>query len=108
MFSLICSCLVRAHARRLGAGGFGRGACLENEFLYAPGFDFAQDQLVGIAAIQHVNYLKSWSQFPGVTKLAEHRSVQLQLVNFSGGVPGTRPVPVRVRVRKERVLMRAA
>ena len=47
----------------------------------APGFDFADDDLIRVAAIHHVDHLESGGQFAGVTELAEHLAVEGHLVD---------------------------
>ena len=81
---------------------------LEHQFLHAPRLDLADDDLVRIAAIHHVNDLESGRGLARLSELAEHRSVQLRLVDFAGDVPRSRHVAVRIRIRQEDVLVRPA
>src|SRR5258706_9596327 len=90
----------------LRAGGFGR-LLLQDEFLHPPGFDFTHDDLVGIAAIHHVDDLEIGRVLARAAKLADHGAVQFGLVDFAGDVPRARYVAVRVRVRMEHILVRA-
>ena len=56
---LICSLLHRRHP------------CRQHELLHAPGFDFAHDDLVGIAAVHHVDDLEAGRQLAGMAELAD-------------------------------------
>src|SRR5437763_1185849 len=97
MFGLLARVLLRASGVRRR---------LENEFLNSPGFDFTCHDFIRIAAIHHVDHLESWAQLAGVAELAEHRPIQLGFVNLAGDIPGPGLIPVRIGVRKERILMR--
>src|SRR5258707_7055273 len=90
----------------LRAGSLGR-LLLEDELLHPPGFDFTHDDLVGIAAVHHVDDLEIRRQLPRTAELADHGAVQFRLVDFAGDVPRARYVAVRVRVRMEDILARA-
>src|SRR5262249_29097865 len=81
---------------------------LENQFLRAPGFDLADDDLIRIAAIHHVDHLEAGRGLAGPSEPAEYFAVELGLVDFAGSVPSSGHVAVRVRIRKEDVLVRAA
>src|SRR6266576_1611518 len=67
-----------------------RGRCLDgrvrrlgltqNVFLHAPGFDFAEDDLVGIAAVHHVDDLETRCDLARLAEPADDRTVQLHFV----------------------------
>src|SRR5262249_21393865 len=80
----------------------------KNQFLDAPRFDLADDDLIRIAAIEHVDHLKAGRGLSRASEPAEHFPVELSLVDFAGGVPRSRHVAVGSRIRKEAVLMGAA
>src|SRR5450432_3233169 len=74
-------CLCRLLRRRrldVRSGGLG---LLQDQLLHTPGFDFANDDLVRIAAIHHVDDLKAGRHFAGPAELADDRAVQLHLVD---------------------------
>src|SRR5882757_8461878 len=81
---------------------------LENQFLRAPRFDLPDDNLIRVAAIDHVNHLEAGCSLAGTSEPAEHFAVELGLVDFTGDVPRSWHVAVRIRIRKEDVLVRAA
>src|SRR5437016_8465952 len=81
---------------------------LENQFLHAPRFDLADDDLIRVAAINHVDHLKAGRGLAGVSEPAKHFAVELGLVDFAGDVPRSRHVDVRMRIRKKDVPVRAA
>src|SRR5215471_21867561 len=87
-----------AAAKRRVARRFMLLAPLQDEFLHAPGFDFTDDDLVGIAAVHHVNHLEARSQLAGMAELADHGAVQLHLVDLSGLGPASGPVAVGIGV----------
>ena len=62
----------------------------KNEFLHAPGFDLAEDDLVGVAAVHHVDHLEARRDFARLAELADDRAVQLRLVDLAGDVPRSR------------------
>ncbi len=70
-------------------------------------FDLADDDLVGVAAIHHVDDLEAAELLAGVAELADDRAVELHLVDFAGDRPGAGPVAVRIGVGDEQVLVRA-
>src|SRR5215472_12344170 len=78
---------------------------LQDVFLHAPRFDLAQNDLVRIAAVQHVNDLESGRILPRLAELAEHASIQLGLVDLAGVVPRPWWIAVWVRIGEEHVLM---
>src|ERR1700749_1201417 len=89
--------IAAAASRRVARGDLRRFmllAPLQDEFLHAPGFDFAHDDLVGIAAVHHVNHLEARRQLAGMAELADHGAVQLQLVDLAGLGPASRPLAV--------------
>src|SRR5438445_6375066 len=88
------------------AGAWAPRRRLQDVFLHAPRFDLAEDDLVRIAAVQHVNDLDSGRILSRLAELAEHASIQLGLVNLAGVDPRPRWLPVLVRIREEHVLMR--
>src|SRR5215470_11236846 len=57
--------LLRGRCLDGGVGGLGLA---QNVFLHAPGFDFAQDELVRVAAVHHVDDLDAGHDF---ARLAE-------------------------------------
>src|SRR5215469_12770334 len=73
---------------------------LQDVFLDAPRFDLAEDQLVRIAAIKHVDHLKSRWVLPRLAELAQDSAIQFRLVDLAGYVPRTRWIAVRVRIGK--------
>src|SRR6185295_17104330 len=79
---------------------------LENQFLRAPRFDLTDDNLIRVAAIDHVNHLEAGCGLAGTSEPAEHFAVELGLVDFAGVVPRSWHVAVRIRIRKEDVLVR--
>ena len=79
---------------------------MQNVFLHSPGFDFAEDELVGIAAIHHVDDLKPAEFLAGMAELTNDRPVQFQLVDLTRDGPRTGRISVRVRIRCEYVLVR--
>src|SRR4029077_8377380 len=81
---------------------------LENQFLHAPRFDLADDNLIRVAAIDHVNHLEAGGILSGASESAEHFSVEFGLVDFAGDVPGSGLVAVWIRIGKKDVLVRAA
>src|SRR5262245_13945790 len=81
---------------------------LEHQFLHAPRFDLADDDLIRIAAIDHVNHLEARGELAGASEPADHFAVELHFVDFSGSVPCSRLVAVRIRIREKDVLVRAA
>src|ERR1044071_1011015 len=81
-------------------------APLENKFLHAPGFDLTHNQLIGVAAIHHMDHLPAWRQLAGMAELAQRRAVQLSLVNLSRARPGARTVAVGIGVGHEQILVR--
>src|SRR5215469_3854048 len=83
-----------AAANRRVARRFMLLAPLQNEFLHAPGFDFAHDDLVWIAAVHHVDHLEARRQLAGMAEFSDHRSIQLHLVDL----PGLGPAPRRISV----------
>src|SRR5262245_59010106 len=68
-----------------GAGAARRG--LQDVFLDAPRFDLAEDDLVRIAAVEHVHDLEAGRVLPRLAELAEHFSIELRLVDLAGVVP---------------------
>src|SRR5258708_20732122 len=78
----------------LGPFIIGVARAAQNKLLHAPGFDFADNDLVGIAAVHHVNHLPARRQLAGMAELADHGAVQLGLVDLSGARPGTGAVAV--------------
>src|SRR6266436_163308 len=92
-----------------------RGRCLDgrvrrlglaqNEFLHAPGFDFAQDDLVRIAAVHHVDDLEARCDFARPAEPADDRAVQLHLVDLAGDVPCAGRIAVRIGVGSEDILV---
>src|SRR6266853_6047818 len=64
-----------------------RGVRLQDELLHAPGFDFANDDLVRIAAIHHMDHLEAAEFLAGMAELADDGSVQLHLVDLAGDRP---------------------
>src|SRR3569833_4618461 len=82
-------------------------APLQDKFLHAPGFALAHDDLVGIAAVHHVDDLETRRQLAGMAELAHGGAVQLGLVDLSGPGPGARSVAVGVGVGHEKILVRA-
>src|SRR5579885_1102244 len=89
-----------------GGRGAGRQR-LQYVFLNSPGFDFAEDDLVGIAAIEHVDHLEARGKFAGLAEAAKHGAIELRFVDLAGIFPGSRLITVRVRVREEDVLVGA-
>src|SRR5260370_29664459 len=81
---------------------------LENQFLHAPRFDLADDDLIRVAAINHVDHLKARRCLAGASEPAKHFAVELGLVDFAGDVPRSMHVAVRIRIRKKDVLVLAA
>src|SRR6185369_17612610 len=53
-------------------------------------------------------FLKAGCGLAGTSEPAEHFAVELGLVDFAGVVPRSWHVAVRIRIRKEDVLVRAA
>src|ERR1700754_1155331 len=87
-------------------GGTGaRRQRLKNVFLNSPRFNFAEDNLVGIAAIEHVDHLETRGKFAGFAEAAEHGPIEFGFVDLAGGFPGSRLITIRVRVREEDVLV---
>src|SRR5215510_14901609 len=82
------------------------GCRLQHQLLYAPRLDLGDDDLIRIAAIEHVNDLEPAQPFAGVAELPDDRPIELHLVDLTGDVPRAGRVAVRVRVRAEDVLMR--
>src|SRR5580765_5980192 len=66
------------------AGGRPRGRRLQDVLLHAPRLDFSEHDLVRVAAVHHVHDLKAGRVLAGPAKLAEHRPVQLGLVDLAG------------------------
>ena len=60
---------------------------MEDILLDAPRLDLAQDNLVGIATVQHVDDLKSWWHLARFAELADDGAIELGLVDFAGVVP---------------------
>src|SRR5258706_4991165 len=83
------------------------GRAAQDEFLHAPGFDLADDDLVGISAIHHVNPLEARRQLAGMAELADHRAVQLHLVDLAADFPAARGIAVGIGIGNEQILMRS-
>src|ERR1700761_4483500 len=83
-----------AATRRRVARRFMLLAPLQDKLLHAPGLDFAHDDLVGIAAVHHVDDLEARRQLAGMAELADHGAVQLRLVDLARLGPASRPVAV--------------
>ena len=78
-------------------------ACgFEHELLHAPGFDLADDDLVGVAAIHHVDHLEAAELLAGMAELADDRAVQLHLVDLAGDRPAARQVAVGLELETNR------
>src|SRR5262245_58925076 len=54
---------------------------LQDVFLHAPRFDLAEDDLVRIAAVEHVNDLESRRILSRLAELAEHGAIEFRLVD---------------------------
>src|SRR5204862_2729096 len=78
----------------------------EHQLLHAPRFNFADDDLVRVAAVHHVDHLEAAEFLAWMAELAEHRAIELHLVDLAGVGPRALRIAVRVRVRREHVLMR--
>src|SRR6185436_7053425 len=78
-----------------------------HQLLHAPRFNLADDDLVRVAAVHHVDHLEAAELLARMAELAEHRAIELHLVDLSGVGPRTLRIAVRIRVRREHVLMRA-
>src|SRR6188768_4280342 len=78
----------------------------QDELLHAPRFDLAQDDLVGITTVHHVNHLEPGRDLARFPELADHRAIELRLVDLTRRLPRSRRVAVRVRIGMEDVLMR--
>ena len=126
----VCGIEVQRGRRSLRAGGDGRGDARDQEYqlqafhgrllsewlsatarlqdvlLHAPRFDLAQDDLVGIAAVHHVHHLEPGRDLARLPELADHRAIELRLVDLTRRLPRPRRVAVRVRIGMEDVLMR--
>src|SRR5262245_37915075 len=87
------------------ARGRPRRRRLQHELLHSPRFDFAEDDLVGVAAVHHVDHLESRRDFAGLAELAEHCPIQLRLIDLAGDVPRPWRIAVRIRVGMEHELM---
>src|SRR6185503_7711154 len=84
----------------LATGARARRRRLQDVFLHPPRFDLAEDELVRIAAVEHVNDLEPGRILARLAELAEHASIQFRLVDLAGVVPRPRWVAVRVRFEK--------
>src|SRR5262249_30435988 len=80
---------------------------LEDELLHAPGFDLSDDDLVGVAAIHHVDDLQSAEFLAGMTELADDGPVQFHLVDFAGDRPRAGHISVGIGVGSEKILVRS-
>src|SRR6266849_8819908 len=82
------------------------GVRLQDELLHAPGFDLANDDLVRVAAIHHVDHLEAAEFLAGMTELADDRAVELHLVDLARDRPRARKIAIWVGVGGEQVLVR--
>src|SRR5262249_7397176 len=73
--------------------------------LHAPGFDLANDDLVRIAAIHHMDHLEAPEFLAGMTELADDRAVELHLVDLAGDRPRTQTVDIGGEVGGKQVLV---
>ena len=80
---------------------------MKDKLLYAPGFDFSDDDLVRVAAIHHMDDLEPAEFFAGVPELTEDGPIQFQFVDLTGVVPRARTISVGVGVGGEDVLVRS-
>src|SRR6266481_978378 len=87
--------------------GLLHGVRLQDELLHAPGFDLADDDLVRIAAIHHVDHLEAAEFLAGMAELADDRAVELHLVDLASDRPCARAIAVGIGVGGEQVLVRA-
>src|SRR5262252_9251433 len=55
-----------------------------------------------------MDHLEARGELAGASEPADHFAVELQLVDFSGNVPCSRLVAVRIRIGKKDVLVRTA
>src|SRR5438552_1716170 len=83
------------------------GRWLQDESLHAPGFDFPNNDFVGIAAIHHVDDLEPAEFLAGMAELPNDRPVQFQLVDLARDGPRAWSIAVGVGVGGKDVLMRA-
>src|SRR5215472_15048499 len=83
-----------------------RGLRLQDELLDAPGFDLADHDLVGVAAIHHMDHLEAAELLAGMAEAAEDRAVELHLVDLARDSPAAWTVAVRVGVGSEQILVR--
>src|SRR2546426_12192670 len=60
---------------------------LQNVFLHAPRFDFAEDELVWVPAVDLVDDLKAGHDLAGLAELAEDGAIQLRFVNLARVLP---------------------
>src|SRR6188508_884908 len=80
---------------------------MQNVLLHAPRLDFAEDQLVRVAAVDLVDHLEPGRDLPGLAELADHGAVHFRLVDFARVLPRFWRITVRIRVGEEDVLMRS-
>src|SRR5262245_32693046 len=69
---------------------------LQDVLLHAPRFDLAQDDLIGIAAVQHVHHLEPGRHLAWLPELANHGAIELCLVDLTRRLPRPRRVAVGV------------
>src|SRR5262245_420047 len=69
---------------------------LQDVLLHAPRFDLAQDDLIGIAAVQHVHHLEPGRHLAWLPELANHGTIELRFIDLTRRVPRPRRVAVGV------------
>src|SRR5258707_11641881 len=82
------------------------GVRLQDELLHAPGFDFAADDLVRIAAINDVDHMEAAEFLAGMTELADDGAVEFHLVDLAGDRPRAGHIAIRIGVGSEEILVR--
>src|SRR6266852_2234786 len=82
------------------------GVRLQDELLHAPGFDLADDDLVRVAAIHHVDHLEAAEFLAGMTELADDGSVQLHLIDLASDRPRAGHISIGIGVGSEEILVR--
>ena len=80
---------------------------LQDVLLHAPRLDLAEDRLVRIAAVHHVDHLEARRHLARLAEPADDGAVDLRLVDFARVLPRTLRIAIRVRVGEEDVLMRS-
>src|SRR6187399_1493847 len=80
---------------------------LEEDLLGAPRRDLDHDELVGVAAVDRVDGTELTERLAGFAELADHGAVELHLVDLAAHRREGGNVVVRIRIRREQVLVRS-